>query len=246
MIREAMVKRGLAAEKDFRWRGGEITRVEGFSDAVFAFAVTLLVVSLEVPQTFTELLDAMRGFIAFAICFALLTSVWYRHYIFFRRYGLQDSYTTVLNIALLFLTLFYVYPLKFVFTLLVNQLFGFSTDVVLPNGTIEPMIEPSQGALLFIIYGAGYMAVLLVFALLYHHAYRKRAALELNALETYDTVSSFQGWLLDSGVGVLSILIALIGGSGSVGLAGSAYFLIAVERTIHGSLRARKRRAIQR
>ncbi len=32
---------------------------------VFAFAVTLLVVSLEVPHTFSELLTTMRGFLAF-------------------------------------------------------------------------------------------------------------------------------------------------------------------------------------
>lgn len=244
MIREEIAKRGLAAEKDFRWRGGEITRVEGFSDAVFAFAVTLLVVSLEVPQTFTELLEAMRGFIAFAICFALLTSVWYRHYIFFRRYGLQDRYTTLLNFVLLFLMLFYVYPLKFVFTLLVNQMFGFGTDIALPNGATEPMIESSQSPLLFVIYGAGYVAVLLVFVLLYRHAFRQRAALELNAIETFDTISTMQGWLLDIGVGVISILIALIGGSGSAAWAGYAYFLIALERTIHGSLRGRQRRRL--
>jgi hypothetical protein len=50
-------KRGKSATS-FRWRGGEISRIEGFSDAVFAFAVTLLVVSLEVPETFSELLTS--------------------------------------------------------------------------------------------------------------------------------------------------------------------------------------------
>jgi hypothetical protein len=48
-------------EPHFRWRGGEITRLEGFTDAVFAFAVTLLVVSLEVPHMFEELLAADEG-----------------------------------------------------------------------------------------------------------------------------------------------------------------------------------------
>ena len=66
-------------------------RIEGFADAVFGFALTLLVVSLEVPNTFDELLATMRGFFAFAISGSLLYSVWFDHYRFFRRYGLQDT-----------------------------------------------------------------------------------------------------------------------------------------------------------
>jgi hypothetical protein len=130
----------------FRWRGGEITRIEGFSDAVFAFAVTLLVVSLEVPKTFDELIGAMRGFVTFAICFALLTQVWYDQNRFFRRYGLQDVYTIFLNLLLMFTVLFYVYPLKFMFTLLVAQTVGLGAQK-----NTEAMIDPSQSALLMII-----------------------------------------------------------------------------------------------
>src|SRR5215510_1225892 len=102
----------------------EVSRIEGFSDAVFAFAVTLLVVSLEVPRTFHELSLAMREFFAFAICFALLFQLWWRHFNFFRRYGLEDAPTIALTAVLLFVVLFYVYPLKFVFTLVVNQIIG--------------------------------------------------------------------------------------------------------------------------
>src|SRR4051794_6390136 len=103
MIRDGLSKKGVGARPGFRWRGsGEIARIEGFSDAVFAFAITLLVVSLEVPRTFTELMGSMRGFVAFAIGFVLLFQIWYAQYVFFRRYGLQDTTTLVLNGALLF------------------------------------------------------------------------------------------------------------------------------------------------
>src|SRR5258708_10381558 len=104
-------------EPHFRWRGGEITRLEGFTDAVFAFAVTLLVVSLEVPHTVEELMVALKGFFAFAICFSTLVQVWYYHYIFSRSYGLQTTSTIVLNAMLRFVWLFYVYPSHFLFTL---------------------------------------------------------------------------------------------------------------------------------
>src|SRR5215813_5661399 len=113
MFHEHIGTQLVPPEPHFRWRGGEITRVEGFSDAVFAFAITLLVVSLEVPRTFHELAQTLRGFVVFGVCFTLLIVVWHEHYVFFRRYGLQDSATIWLNAALLFVMLFYVYPLKF-------------------------------------------------------------------------------------------------------------------------------------
>jgi Endosomal/lysosomal potassium channel TMEM175 len=77
-----LLRHGFGADHAFRWRGGEISRLEGLSDAVFAFAVTLLVVSLEVPKTFDELLQVLRGFFAFAVCFGILFWVWYDHYRF--------------------------------------------------------------------------------------------------------------------------------------------------------------------
>src|SRR6186997_1730305 len=107
-------------DRDFRWRGGDVSRLEGFSDAVFGFSLTLLVVSLEVPRSFDELAVAMRQLVAFGICFVLFLGLWERHYRFFRRFGLQDGPTLVLNGALLFVILCYVYPLKFLFTLFID------------------------------------------------------------------------------------------------------------------------------
>src|SRR5947207_2841599 len=100
MIREKLIDKGAGDPHKFRWRSHDISRIEGLSDAVFAFAVTLLVVSLEVPKTFTELAATMRGFGAFAISFALLFIIWFNQYKFFRRYGLQDNLTVCLNGAL--------------------------------------------------------------------------------------------------------------------------------------------------
>src|SRR5580658_1192662 len=121
-------RRGLLPEPYFRWRGGEITRLEAFCDVVFGFALTLLVVSLEVPRNYSEMMTAMRGFLPFAVCFAQLVMIWLAHYRFSRRYGLEDPYTVLLNVVLLFLVLFYVYPLKFVFTMLFAEIMG--TDAV--------------------------------------------------------------------------------------------------------------------
>src|SRR5438128_3617422 len=102
----------------------EVSRVEGFSDAVFGFAVTLLVVSLEVPKTFDDLLLMMRGFPAFAVSFALLFQIWWRHYRFFRSYDLEDSYVITLNACLLFVVLFSVYPIKFLGSLVFSHIVG--------------------------------------------------------------------------------------------------------------------------
>ena len=74
MIRESHEKlRPVLERRDhgFRWRGREISRIEGLSDAVFAFAVTLLVVSLEAPKRFEDLQRLMHGFVSFGICFIL-------------------------------------------------------------------------------------------------------------------------------------------------------------------------------
>ena len=182
MVREGLVRRRVG-EEDFRWRGEDVSRIEGFSDAVFAFAVTLLVVSLEVPKTFDELLATMRGFFGFAICFYLLLIVWYEHYKYFRRYGLNDTQTLWLNAALLFIMLMYVYPLKFLFTYLIDLLFGFAQSET---------IEASQVPLLMVVYGAGFVAVQILFMLMYLRAYSLRDALELDARELSVTREEIQ------------------------------------------------------
>jgi uncharacterized membrane protein len=80
-------------ETDFRWRSRGSSRLEGLSDAVFGFALTLLVVSTEAPRDFAGLVNVLREFPPFVACFALLMYLWNEHYRYFRRYGLEDLAT---------------------------------------------------------------------------------------------------------------------------------------------------------
>jgi uncharacterized membrane protein len=209
---------------------------------VFGFAITLLVVSLEVPKTFTELSHMMSGFGAFAISFDLLFLVWFNQHKFFRRYGLQDGVTVWLNAALLFVVLFYVYPLKFLFTFLVNRLTGGHGEIRLANGNIEEMIQSAdQMGTLMLIFSVGYFAVFVVFVLLHVHAYRKREMLELNTVERFDTRSSIQESGLNCAIALVSIGIVLIGGARYSGFAGMIYMLTGIVMGVHGYVMGSRR-----
>jgi hypothetical protein len=245
MIREKLIEQGIGISTKFRMRGREVSRIEALSDAVFGFAITLLIVSLEVPRTFDALMEMMRGFIAFAICFAMLILVWYQQYKFFRRYGLSDALTFVLNAALLFVVLFYVYPLKFVWTLLVNLVMGVDTRVRLPTGEMVQPVMFSQMGKMMVVFSLGYVAVFTVFTLLYWRAYTKRAELELNPLEVLDTRTELEENLLHIAVGVLSIALASRGTRLFAALAGYCYVLIGPVMTVHGMWMNKKRKKLE-
>jgi uncharacterized membrane protein len=170
----------------FRLRGTDVSRLEGLSDGVFALAMTLLIVSVEVPKSFDALKGVVVALPAFAACFAVLMWFWSMHYVFCRRYGLQDSTTIVLNSCLLFVVLFYVYPLKFLFTLLVGEI----TAAITGGPPTGMAMRADQAALLFVIYGVGFAGVAAVFLLLNLHALRQRVALRLSEAEVIQTRES--------------------------------------------------------
>lgn len=223
-------RRGLLPEKYFRWRSGEITRLEAFCDVVFGFALTLLVVSLEVPRNYAELMEAMRGFVPFAICFAQLVMIWRAHYIFSRRYGLEDSYTMVLNVVLLFVVLFYVYPLKFVFTTLFLEIIGVSA----------PSLDELQASVVMRIYAVGFASVFMLFLLMYAHAYNLRRELELNPVETLETRNALQENCLMVLIAALAFFAALHHPAWS----GWTYALIGPVLTVHGTIFGKKVRML--
>lgn len=226
MIRSLFGRTKPNNDNNFRWRSAEPSRIEDLSDAVIGFAITLLIVSLEVPRTFDELLITIRGFGAFAISFALLVVIWYEHYKFFRRYGLQDSRVIVLNALLLFVILFYVYPLKFLFTISVNGWLGIEMMEASQASTSIPTIRQEQVPLLFSLYGLGWTAVYAILGLFYRHALTQRQPLELNELEVFDTRASMIENFLAAGIGVLAMLLAFILPLELLSLAGWIYLLL--------------------
>jgi len=213
----------------FRMRGTQVSRVEGISDAVFGLAITLIVVSLKPPESFAELTDTLQGFIGSGFCSMILFQIWNRHYLYFRRYGLEDGITRLLNGILLFVVIAYVYPLKFLFTLFFDSFRARPTPIVMHRGD-----QPH----LFVIYGAGFATVYSLFGLMYRHALGKRRELELNELEALQTRWIIFEHFLMAGVGILQIIIAAFGPGNIAYFSWGAYFLIPVVLSIHGSKHA--------
>lgn len=216
-------------------RTHEISRLEAFSDAAFAFALTLLVVSLEVPRSYDALIELMRGFPAFACCFALLVWIWHEHNLFFRRYGLQDGITVTLNGALLFVVLFYVYPLKFMFDSMFAQFFPAQTDIVRMS---LPQLSRASA-----IYGMGFFLLFVMFTLLYVRAYSRREHLGLTPLQILDVKLFALHHLVSAGVGVVAILIALLAPPALTPLSPASFALMGPAHWLCGVWGSRRRAA---
>lgn len=207
-------------EQGFRWRGGDPTRVEALSDMVFAFALTLLVVSNAPPTSFSELASQLWGFPGFAAAFSILLLIWHSHYIFFRRYALTDALTTVLNAGLLFLILFFVYPLKFFATMLSEFLRNAA------GGNLSAPMSLTDARFALVILAGAYAAVFAMFAALYGHARRNADLLDLDAGER--SQSRFSHWvqLVHVFVGATVTIVAMFAPNAWAPLAGFLFFLI--------------------
>jgi uncharacterized membrane protein len=212
----------------FRNRAHEVSRIEAFSDVVFGFAISLLVVSLEAPKTYAQMMEMLRGFLSFAICFWLFIDIWFEHHHFYKRYALHDRTTMFLNTLLLFVILFYVYPLKYIFTLFTAGILG------------EPVQLPPGGqTFLFTIYGIGLTSVFWILAAMYRHAWQRRDELGLNEVEVMDTRESVYDNFFMGVFGIISIALAH---SRWVGMAGLIYFFIAIPKTAVPWIMGTKRR----
>lgn len=158
------------SENHFQNRGKEIFRIEALSDAVFAFCVSLLVASLEVPKSFEELKSIATGAIPFFATVAMIFFFWYRQYVFFRRYGLNDFTTILLSLIYLAVILFYVYPLKFLFSVLISYWSGIDFLPEMGEKNLA-FLSSEEFPQLIILFSIGY---LLVWTIVYL-SYRQKA-----------------------------------------------------------------------
>jgi len=180
-------------------------------------------------------MQTIYGVPSFACCFALLVWIWHEHNMFFRRYGLRDGWTVVLNAGLLFITLFYVYPLKFMFDSLFAEL-GFIRGL--------DRMELGELSRVSAIYSFGFLAVFLMFALLYRRAYQHRERLQLTALEVFDVVTFTRHHLLSAGVGLLAIVASLLLPVSLTPLAPTTFVLMGPLHWALGTRRLKQRQTI--
>ena len=220
----------VGLDPNFRYRGLDQTRIETFSDAVFAVAFALVVLSSAVPETFDELRKSISDILPSFICIVLIVVIWYQHYVFFLRYGLQSTKTVTVNTFLLFMLLVYVYPLKFLARFLVELYSGliFGRPDNFMNSFGGEMNSENM-TLLMTAYGAGATLIFMTMAWLYRHAYKKREDLDLSEYETFATQVSLWQNLLMSSIPFLSTVVAFLHpfghGALNFGIAGFIYML---------------------
>lgn len=211
----------LTTRDGYRLRGESMTRIEVFSDAAFAFAVTMLVISLStIPQNYYELLTAMQRIPSFAASFAVMMVIWVTHRRWSRRFGLDDGVSTFLTLALIFVVLVYVYPLKLIMDLM---FFGFSGRWFPTDFQVSSSAEVAG---LMAIFSVGFFLVALIQFGLYLRAASKADDLCLNQLERLLVRKEQLVWLVQAISGLLAALIALAFMSSLGYLAGIAYSLI--------------------
>ena len=187
-------------------RGATVTRLEAFVDAAFAFAVTMLVISLDaIPDSIGGMLSALKGVPAFAASFAQIMMFWFAHATWSRRFGLDDGPSSRLSLVLVFLVLVYVYPLKILF----GSFFAWISGGWLPPVAEIRTLFDLQG--MFVMYGIAFGTLSLCLAALNRQALRAAAiSPPLDEHERARTRGEIVRWLFTALVALGSMAFAML------------------------------------
>jgi uncharacterized membrane protein len=99
-----------------------LNRFEGFSDAVFAIALTLLIVEIKVPGSpdgphgYSDLAKAMaeqwREHLALVLCYVVIGAYWLQHHYSGRIYVKSDHWFSAINLLFLLAIVVVPYPIR--------------------------------------------------------------------------------------------------------------------------------------
>ena len=225
----------------FRERGAQVTRLEAFVDAAFAFSLTFLVISgNDVPKSIAAMVLALKGVPAFAACFLQIALFWHAHVKWSRRYGIDDRRSTLLSLLLVFLVLSYMVPLRLMF----GTFFAWVTRGWLP-WPIAPLSSFSDLSNMFMVYALAFGSMSLVMSGLFSYALKQRAALEFSATEAAETAGDIASWRLSAAVAALSFALAAFYPNDTpgwtLGLPGMVYFLMSFVRVLQRRVVVRAR-----
>jgi uncharacterized membrane protein len=228
--------------KGFRLRGMEMTRLETFIDAAFAFAISMLVIAAQqIPDNIQTLLAAFKNVPTFVCSIAVLGIFWRGHWLWSRRYGLEDGASILISWAMIVTILIFIYPLKAIFGSMWYLLSGGQVGQRLSLHTTE-----SQARAIFAIYALGLIAISAEILLLNLRAWQLREPLRLNERETLVTRGELSGWSIPVSVGIVSLIFALTLPAEQIQWSGWIYFSMIILVPLHDHYLKRKIRAAQR
>src|SRR6266404_1550390 len=208
----------------FRLRGMQMTRLETFIDAAFAFAISMLVIAAQqIPDNIQALLAAFKNVPTFVCCIAVLGIFWRGHWLWSRRYGLEDGPSILISWAMIVTILILIYPLKSIFGAMWHLLSDGRVGQPFSLHTTE-----AQARMLFAIYALGTIAISAEVLLLNLRAWRLREPLRLNDRESMMTRSEIIGWSIPVSVATVSLLLALTMPAEEIAWSGWIYFSMAV------------------
>jgi len=208
-------------------RGDSMTRIETFVDAAFAFAFTMLVISIdEIPRSPAELIELSKDIPAFILSAMSIGSVWLAHSNWSRIFGLQDRTTIILSLALVVLVLIFVYPIKLMLqaTVIYLSVTIFGTDMLDTGLFQNPGWETNQLGELFLFVAIGLIALASIIISFYQNALRYREQLHLNDIELAFCKRTSLTWIVVAATAVASCILTFYYDDARIVRAAFVYF----------------------
>jgi uncharacterized membrane protein len=192
---DGQARAGSNTARRYDRESSEFGRVANLSDAIFAIAMTLLVLTLERPDVpgdalASALVDQLPQLIAFVLSFALIANAWWLHHKFFSLLGEIEPGLIAINLALL----------------MVVALVPFPTSLIGNDPTVQAAVLP-------------YIVVMVVLSLLYAAMLLRAQVANLWRLPLPEGLFP---WLLAGWGAAIAVLVVALGVAVWVPVAGLA------------------------